>query len=75
MTAPTCAECGRTFARSDALLRHTRRRSCDKAAQDNTPGWQPGRTTGDRKLDAAIGRFLYWPGDLPCDYDIEEIDA
>ena len=30
-------------------------------------GWQPGGTTGDRKLDAAIARFIHDPRTLRCD--------
>ena len=71
-TKTTCIKCGRTFTRSDALLRHTRRRSCDQAAQDNTPGWQPGATTGDPRLDCVIARFIHWPDELPSDHDDDE---
>ena len=30
-------------------------------------GWQPGGTTGDRKLDQAIARFIHDPRTLRCD--------
>lgn len=30
-------------------------------------GWHPNATTGDRKIDQAIARFIHDPRTLPCD--------